>query len=83
MLTVKWPTIIAIVVLTIATVMTWYWVWGLLFLYWAVGGVRIGEAFIIETIHREDNPVLFWAITAAWSGFGLWYVITDLVWRIT
>ncbi len=80
---IKWLTVIAIVVLTVATIMSWYWVWGLLFIYWAVGSIRIGEAFVVETVHREDNPVLFWIISAMWAGFGLWYVITDLALRIS
>ena len=36
----KWPTKVALVVLLAATVFDRYWVWGLVFLYWAAISVK-------------------------------------------
>ncbi|MEM7221586.1 MAG: hypothetical protein AAF495_01315 [Pseudomonadota bacterium] len=80
--TIKWPTAILLPVLLIATYFSWYWVWGLLFLYWALPAIRSGEAFLVEPIERASNPVLFWAITAMWAGFGVWTLVADLQWRL-
>ena len=80
---VKWPTAIAIPILLLATYMAWYWVWGILFLYWAFPGLRSGEAYLVEPIERLRNPILFWIITAMWAGFGLWTIVADLAWRLT
>ena len=78
----RWLTIVAIPVLVIATFMSWYWIWGCLFLYWAVPALRSGEAFLVEPIQRLQNPVLFWIITAMWAGFGIWTIVADLHWRM-
>lgn len=74
-------TAVVLLGLVVATLLEWYWPWGLLFLYWVAAGLRWGEAFLIEPISRGRNPVLYWSITAMWAGFGLWTLYTDLVWR--
>lgn len=78
----KLPTVIAIPVLLLATYKEWYWVWGLLFFYWALPGLRSGEAYLVEPIKRSRHPILFWTITAMWAGFGLWTIAVDLSWRL-
>ena len=78
----KWLTVVAIPVLLVATYMSWYWIWGCLFLYWALPGLRNGQAYLIEPVDRTRNPVLFWIITAMWAGFGLLTIITDLHGRL-
>ena len=79
---IKWFTAAALVVLWIASYYEWYWVWGILFVYWAAISIQGGQAFIVETISRRQNPVLFWLITIMWGGFGVWYVWADLSWRL-
>lgn len=78
---IKWPTVAAIAVLSMATLLGWYWVWGLLFIFWAFDGMRSGAAFVVETVERTENPILFWIINAMWAGSGFWALITDLSWR--
>ena len=72
---------LVLAVLVVATVREWYWLWGLLFLFWSVQGMRSGQAFLVEDIAREDHPLLYWLISAMWAGFGVWYLYSDLVWR--
>lgn len=79
---IKWPTVAALIILTLATVQEWYWVWGLLFVYWGIGGIRSGAAFVVEDISRAENPALFWLISAMWIGFGVFYVYGDLSVRL-
>ncbi len=81
MRTIKWFTAASIAVLAIASYREWYWVWGLLFVYWASISARSGQAFVVETIERSGNPALFWLIVTMWGGFGVWYVWADLSWR--
>ncbi len=75
-------TAVVLLGLVAATLLKWYWPWGLLSLYWVAAGLRWGEAFLIEPISRGRNPVLYWSITAMWAGFGLWTLYADLVWRL-
>ena len=79
----KWPTMIVLPILILATVMNWYWVWGCLFLYWAWPALRYGQVYLVEPIERSGNPTLFWIITAMWAGFGLWAIVADLSPRLS
>ena len=62
----KVPTVLALAVLVGATLVEWYWVWGIFFLYWAVLGIVRGEAFVVQTVSRDESPVLFWLISVTW-----------------
>ena len=61
-------TVTVLVALLTATLLDWYWPWGLLFLYWVVVGLRQREAFLIERIAKERNPILYWCINGLWAG---------------
>lgn len=60
------PTVVALAVLLVATAFGWYWVWGILFLHWAVLGIVTGNAFVLQTVRRDESPLLFWLISVAW-----------------
>ncbi len=62
----KLPTVVALAVLLYSTLVGWYWVWGIFFLYWAVSGIVMGHAFVVQTVSRDESPVLFWLISIAW-----------------
>ena len=74
---IRWPTVIAIPVLVLASWFEFWSVWGLLFIYWAVHGIRMGDAFLVESIRRESHPILFWLINVAWTVSGVYYVYYD------
>ena len=78
---IRWFTVAALLVLAVATYMNWYFVWGLLFVYWGLHAVVSGSAFVVETIDRDPHPILFWVICTLWTGLGLWAIYIDLVWR--
>jgi len=79
---IKWATLITIPVLAVATWREWYFVWGLLFVYWGIGSVFSGNAFLVEPLTRNRNPLLYWLVTAAWIGFGAAYVAVDFLHRL-
>ncbi|MCY3784763.1 MAG: hypothetical protein OXG79_13415 [Chloroflexi bacterium] len=62
----KAPTVLALVVLLTATALGWMWVWGVFFFYWAVVGIVAQQAFVVQTVRRDENPVLFWVISVSW-----------------
>ena len=73
------PTVLAMVILLIAAVAEWYWVWGLFFIYWAISGIVNDQAFVVRIVHRDENPILFWFISISWlvlSAAAIWF---DLV----
>lgn len=78
----KWPTILVLAILIATTVFNVYWVWGLLFIYWAIGGIRTNEMFIVQPLSRADNPGLFWFACVSWVGIGLWMIVGDILYRL-
>jgi len=70
----KWVTLIALPILVIATVNSIYWIWGLLFVFWGLQSISNRQVFLLEEIHRDEDPVLYWLITALWIGSGLLYL---------
>lgn len=65
-------------ILVIAAVLGQYWLWGLLFLWWLVPIIMTGRAFLIFDVHREEDPILFWAIAALWGVFGCMMIAASL-----
>ena len=75
---IKPLTIFAIVVLAISTALGWMWVWGILYLYWAVMGAVSGSAFVIEDISVSESPILFWLINTMWAAAGIWTITISI-----
>ena len=73
----KWPTLVALPVLVVATINNLYSIWGVLFIYWGLRSLFSGDVYLVESIERDKNPILFWIITAMWIGFGILYIFAD------
>lgn len=77
-MTSKLPTVVSLVILVVATCFEWYWVWGVLYLFWAVQSMGAGEAFLVQTVRRDGNPVMFWSVSAMWFILAVLVIVTDL-----
>ncbi|CAM3549547.1 hypothetical protein [Parendozoicomonas haliclonae] len=64
--TFRWKTVLALIVMTVATLYEFMPVWGVLFLYWAWMNIKNKDTFLVERIQRSENPVLYWLIVAGW-----------------
>ena len=74
----KWPTWVVLAVLLVATYFDWYWVWGVLYLYWGVAPLSTGEVFLVQTVRREENPGLFWSVSVMWVVLAVLVIMIDL-----
>lgn len=74
----KWPTVVVLIVLVAATLFDWYWVWGVMFLYWAVLSVAVGQVFLVQTVRRDESAVLFWSVSGMWVILAVAVIVTDL-----
>ncbi len=75
---VRWLTLGALAIVVTAVVFNFQWLWGLLFLYWAVPAFATGVTFLVEPIHRDENPWLYWIIVTMWTGLSLALIGIDL-----
>ena len=79
----KWPTVVALIVLLGATALGWNWIWGIFFLVWSVQGIASGQAFVLQTVYRDENPVLFRVISLSWLALAVMTVVYDIFPQIT
>lgn len=64
--------------LLVALVMNWSWPWGVLFLYWTIPAVKGRVTVLVSEIDRDDQTVLFWAVTVLWILIGILMILTDV-----
>lgn len=67
---IKWKTIIGLLIVYIATIFDWAWMWGVLFWYWAIPSILNGETYFMERIGRKEDPILYWVVVASWVVIG-------------
>ena len=70
----------ALIILVVATAFGLFWVWGVLFLFWAVQGYRLGTVFLIGSISRAETPLLYWMVLAFWVVLACWYFLPAQFW---
>lgn len=72
--TTKWKTVLALIIIYIAVIFNWYWIWGILFIYWAIIGITSETAYLIEPISKKENRTFFWLIILSWFLIGLYFL---------
>ncbi|MFA8343176.1 MAG: hypothetical protein ACEPO8_09440 [Rhodothermaceae bacterium] len=77
---VKWKTIIALAAIIIALINNWDWLWGVLFLFWAINDLRNKSTYFVEPISRSENSFIYWVIIFMWIIFGIYKLIPDKFW---
>lgn len=63
---IKWRTILALILMYIAIFMNWEWVWGILFLSWVIPDIFSGVTYFVEPISKEQHPDLYWVVVYSW-----------------
>ena len=78
-LPLKWRTIIALLLMYVAVVMNWEWMWGILFLVWVIPDMYSEVTYFIEPIYKRENPIIYWVIIVTWVLFALYSLSTLFV----
>lgn len=72
---VKWKTILGLILLLLAVINKWMWMWGILFMFWVVTDIKSRKSYFIEEIDRDYHPFLYWVIVIIWFTLGLSYLV--------
>jgi len=71
-------TIIALILSVVTVMLNWYWPWSILLFWWVYRCLQSGQAFYVEEIYREKNPILFWIIVTIWTACGIAAILYDI-----
>jgi len=70
----KIRTIIGLVLLYVAILLNWQWVWGILFSIWVIPDLFSGITYFMEPVERKTNPVLYWIIVLSWIWMSIYMI---------
>ena len=73
---IKWRTILGLILVWVATILNWQWIWGVLFLIWIIPDFFTGVTYFIEPITKKDNPFLYWLILISWVALSVLTIAT-------
>jgi len=62
----KWRTMVALVPLIIAIVMSWWWFFTLLFIWQIIISLQTEKVEYVEEITKAAHPYLYWLIISIW-----------------
>lgn len=68
------PTWIALLTVWFAVLMNQPWIFGLLFLAWAIFDIVTGKSSFVQTVTRKAHPVVFWIVVLTWLAFACLYI---------
>lgn len=69
---IKWKTILMLLVLYIAILKDWQWIWGVLFSIWVIDNLNSKSTYLIETIEKKDHPILYWTMISTWIALAIY-----------
>lgn len=76
MKTIKWRSIVALILVLTGFFFDLTWLWGLLFLMWVIPDFFSGETFLMEPISKKEEPILYWTILFVWLVSSI-YLLVD------
>lgn len=62
---------LALILIFIAVLTNNYWLFGFLFLIWAILDIRNRQTHLLDTIQRNENPILYWIVVITWFLFAI------------
>lgn len=63
--------------LMVSTYFGFQFLWGALFVFWTIQSLRSGSAFLLSSVNRAQDPVLFWMVQITWLVLGLMMLTAD------
>ena len=74
---IRWKTLLGLSMILIELVLNTGFIWGLFGLFWVITNIQTGQTYILEPLHRANNPVLFWITVYLWIGFSAYFFYSN------
>lgn len=62
---------LALILIFVALFMQKFWLFGILFLIWAILDIKNKQTHLLEPITRESNPILYTVVVLSWLGLAI------------
>ncbi len=72
--TLKWRTIIGLILVYASMWFNWPWIWGIIALFWVIPDLITGTTFFMEPISKYENPFLYWIIVITWLSMSVYFL---------
>jgi len=69
---IKWKSMLALALIGTAIALDQYWLWGVLFLAWAINDLRNRRTYLVEDIPRSESPIMYWVVVTLWLSLAIW-----------
>ena len=63
---ILWRPLLILLLIWLATLNSWYWLWGIIILILTVHDLKQGRTSLIDKLTRHSNPVLYWLSCISW-----------------
>lgn len=73
-----WKTILALILMTFAIIYEWNWFWALFILLGLINVLYTKEIHFVESIKKDESPMMYWIMVAVWSFFSLINIVMYL-----
>ena len=74
-----WKALIGLACIWLAVFLDIQAFWGVLFLIWTLPALKSRRADFIEPIHRDTQPLLYWALVGTWIILSLWLILGSFI----
>lgn len=62
---------LALIFIIVVLISQKYWLFGFLFLIWAILDIKNRQTYLMEIVQRNSNPILYWIIVFMWFVFAI------------
>ncbi len=76
---VRWKSILALGFVGLGIYLNIHWIWGVIFIIWALTDIKNGTTYFMDDIPRKESPVLYWLVILMWLGSGIMAISTTPV----
>ena len=73
---IKWRSILGLILLWVAMWYNLQWVWGILFLIWVIPDLMSGMTYFLEPVSKTEDPILYWTIMVSWIAMCAYSIAT-------
>ena len=73
----RWKTLLGLTMIALELALNTGFIWGIFGLFWAITNIQTGQTYVLEPLHRANNPILFWITVWLWMGFAAYFFYSN------